>query len=280
MHKVYLFFILWVFVAGETGRAQTFDDFINQSFDCLDKENYVCAEEALKNAMRKEPGNPRNPLLLSNLGTIQRKLGKKEDALLSYTAALSSFNQKNNTILLMNRAALYAEMDSIYPALSDYMRVLEVEPDNEQALYSAGLIYIEKNDTSSARICFTKILKKDPRSIDGRAGYAMLSKISNDYRTAEMLFSEILKEKPDLFFLYLQRAEVYFASEKPSKALDDVNTYLKQYPDDEYAYFLRGKIKLALWETAGAYEDFQRAKLLGYDTEKINEMLRKLKVKG
>ena len=274
MMKPLFIFILLFSTIGKTS-SQTYDDFIRQSFDCLEKENYECAEKALKNAMRKEPANPRNRLLLSNLGTIQRKTGKYEDALLSYTAALSS--DPKNTILLMNRAALYAQIDSLSKALNDYNQVIEYDPDNFSALHSAGLIYIERGDTLSARNNFTRILKNDPRNIEGRSGFATLSKISGDYQTAELLFSEILKEKPEMYLLYLQRSEIYLASNKLAKALEDVNVYLKEYPDDEYAYFLRGQIKYEQWERAGACNDFQRAKLLGYDSEKLREMLKKCK---
>ncbi len=272
--KIQLLFILFL-LSANVGFAQTYDELINKSFDCLDKENYVCAEESLKDAMRKEPANPGNALLLSNLGTIQRKLGKFDDALLSYTAALASNRQ--NTVLLMNRAALYAQMDSLPAALNDYNEILTYNPDDEPALSSAGLIYIEMNDTLLARENFAKILKKNPRSIDGRVGFATLDKIAGDYATAELLFSEVLKEDPQNYYLYLQRSEVYFATNRFDKAMEDVNIYLGKYPDDEYAYFLRGQIKYGLWERMGACTDFQHAKLLGYDSKVLDEMLKKCK---
>ena len=68
--------------------AQTYEEWIQKSCDCIDKNDWMAAEEALKNAMREEPGNPANFALLCNLGTVQRRQGKKEEAVVSYTAAL------------------------------------------------------------------------------------------------------------------------------------------------------------------------------------------------
>ena len=78
-----------LFLSIGYGHAQTYEKFVEKSFDFLDKNDLVSAEESLRAAMRLEPGNPNNYALLMNLGTIQRRQGKLEDALLSYTAALS-----------------------------------------------------------------------------------------------------------------------------------------------------------------------------------------------
>ena len=78
-----------LFLSIGYGYAQTYEKFVEKSFDFLDKNDLVSAEESLRAAMRLEPGNPNNYALLMNLGTIQRRQGKLEDALLSYTAALS-----------------------------------------------------------------------------------------------------------------------------------------------------------------------------------------------
>ena len=40
--------------------AQTYEEWIQKSCDYFDKNDLVSAEEALKNAMREEPGNPAN----------------------------------------------------------------------------------------------------------------------------------------------------------------------------------------------------------------------------
>ena len=81
--------IIGLFLFIGNSFAQSYEEFIEKSYDFVDKGDLVSAEESLKAAMRKEPANPLNYALLTNLGTIQRRQGKLQDALVSYTSALS-----------------------------------------------------------------------------------------------------------------------------------------------------------------------------------------------
>ena len=46
----------------------------------INKEEYAKAEETILRVLRLEPSNYNNSLLLSNLGTIQRRQGRLEEA--------------------------------------------------------------------------------------------------------------------------------------------------------------------------------------------------------
>lgn len=100
--------IIGLFLFIGNSFAQSYEELIEKSYDFVDKGDLVSAEESLKTAMRKEPANPLNYALLTNLGTIQRRQGKLQEALISYTSALSG-HTKNITIL-ENRASLYTEL--------------------------------------------------------------------------------------------------------------------------------------------------------------------------
>ena len=56
-----------LFLSIGYGHAQTYEKFVEKSFDFLDKNDLVSAEESLRAAMRLEPGNPNNYALLMNL---------------------------------------------------------------------------------------------------------------------------------------------------------------------------------------------------------------------
>ena len=81
-------------LAQEMG-AQTYEQFVEKSFDLLDQNDLLAAGESLKAALRLEPANPNNYALLMNLGTIQRRQGLLEEALVSYSAALSRYPQRS-----------------------------------------------------------------------------------------------------------------------------------------------------------------------------------------
>ena len=131
--------IIGLFLFIGNSFAQSYEELIEKSYDFVDKGDLVSAEESLKAAMRKEPANPLNYALLTNLGTIQRRQGKLQEALISYTSALSG-HTKNITIL-ENRASLYTELGETEKALNDYNTLLIENPEHQEALYCRGLLY-------------------------------------------------------------------------------------------------------------------------------------------
>lgn len=93
--RLLLIFITFI-MATANCFAQSYEELIEKSYDFLDKKDLVSAEESLRAAMRLEPGNPMNYALLTNLGSIQRRQGKLQDALLSYTGRTQRTSQQSD----------------------------------------------------------------------------------------------------------------------------------------------------------------------------------------
>ena len=98
--------------------AQTYDELITRAMDAVEKDSLYQAEQLFKEALRLEPSNMRNALLFSNLGTIQRRMGKNDDAVESYSLALNL--TPYSVTMLLNRASLYLEMDYLDKAYVDF----------------------------------------------------------------------------------------------------------------------------------------------------------------
>ena len=136
--------VLLMFIAIAVS-AQSYYEWVDIADEHIAKQEWIEAEEALLQALRSEPANAQNSLLLSNLGTVQRYCGKYEEALQTYSMAL--FMTPRSTTLLRNRAALYAEMDSLDLACADYSHLILLDDSAEDALYNRALIYMQKGDT-------------------------------------------------------------------------------------------------------------------------------------
>jgi len=268
-------FILFLLLAGVcTGgmlTAQTYQDFIEKSYEYLDKDELLAAEESLRSAMRLEPGNPTNYALLTNLGTIQRRQGKKEEAILSYTAALS--RHPDNITILDNRASLYAEMGETEKAISDYNLLLSLNPINEDALYRRGILHLKQKDLMRAEQDFDKILEVNDKTVYGRLGHAILEKMRGNYDESERIYNYLIDKLPRDWTLYEGRADLYFMMGKNARAMADVNRVFIETEPSAAVYVLRGKIKLALYEREPAKKDFLKAKEMGYNSEIIDELL-------
>ncbi|GAB6394986.1 MAG: tetratricopeptide repeat protein [Bacteroidales bacterium] len=255
--------------------AQTYEQLIEKSYDFMDRNDLPAAEATLREALRREPGNPNNYALLTNLGTILRRQGKFDEAILSYTAALSRY--PDNALILGNRASLYLETGETEKALNDYNLLLLKDPANEDALYSRGMIYLQQKHFLWAEQDFDRILEANNASMYGRLGHAVLEKIRGNYTESERIYNYLIDKLPREWILYKGRADLYFMMGKNSRAMADLNKLFVESVPDAGLYVLRGKVKLAQYERETAALDFQKAKEMGYDPKAIEELLRMTK---
>jgi tetratricopeptide (TPR) repeat protein len=252
--------------------AQTYEELISKSYDCVETDDLVAAEESMKAAMRLEPANKLNFTLFSNLGTIQRRLGHLDDALLSYTMALNQ--QPKNELILENRATLYTEMGEMELAMGDYLTLLAVNPRHEEALYQRGLLYIQANNYILAEIDFERLMAINQESVKGRLGFAILEKVRQNYVECEEILNYLIGKYPNYLLLYEERAELFFLTNRRGRAMTDLNKVFAETPNPSAEMFvLRGRVKLAQYEKESAAIDFRKALSLGYDAETIENLL-------
>ena len=249
--------IIGLFLFIGNSFAQSYEELIEKSYDFVDKGDLVSAEESLKAAMRKEPANPLNYALLTNLGTIQRRQGKLQEALISYTSALSG-HTKNITIL-ENRASLYTELGETEKALNDYNTLLIENPEHHY-------MWAEQD--------FDKILEVNEKSVRARLGHAILEKMRGNYDESERIFNYLISEMPRDWILYEGRADLYFMMGKNARAMADIEKVFTESEPTANLYVLRGKIKLAQYEKERAALDFKKAESMGYNKEVIKELLK------
>ncbi|MGL4412491.1 MAG: tetratricopeptide repeat protein [Bacteroidales bacterium] len=264
--------LLLLLGATTTLSAQGYQDWIDQSFECSDVEDWVGAEECLKRALRLEPGNPQNAMLLNNLGSIQRRRGHLDEALQSYATGL--LFAPRSTAILMNRAGLFLDMDSVGGALDDYSTILQIEPNSSEALYARGMLLMEQNDTIGAAKDFKHMLKQNPNSSKARIGLASLNTQMGAFKEAERLYSIVLSVNPRDPDLYFRRAEMYFLWGKYVRSLEDLKLALDYDPDNALIYLLRGKNRLKLYERRQALMDFTKAKELGFNDPIVDEYIK------
>ena len=265
--------VLGLLLMVGTLRAQTYEEMIRKSYEYADRGDLPAAEEALKAAMHAEPANKNNFALLSNLGTIQRQQGKTDEALVSYTAALSL--QPKNKLILSNRAELFIEMGETEKALSDYQALLLLDPLDLDAYYRRGMLYIEMKDYMLADEDFEKIMSIDKESEQGRFGFALLDKARGNYEDSEAILSYLIEKSRTPLQYYEERAELYFQMKKNARAMADLNKIFAETNDvPAHLYVLRGKIKLAQFEKESAAIDFKKALELGYDKAVIDELIK------
>jgi tetratricopeptide (TPR) repeat protein len=276
--KKSIFFLVIIAICAldcSISSAQNYDELITRSFDYLDADSLPEAEEALREALRIEPGNPGNGMLLLNLGTIQRRQGKLKEAEESYTIGLAFL--PNNLTLLNSRAQLFAEMEKYPEAINDYTEVIYHEPENEDAYYERALCKLMNQDTLGARLDLEQIDRFNPNSAKSRLGMAYVYKAQQMWREASELYDALIERNPRNASLLRERAEVFYFSNRMGAALDDVNKSIDFDPRDPYSYLLRAQIRYAKGDREFARRDLNQALELGLNKEEVRDLIEKLK---
>ena len=96
----------------------------------------------VQTGIEMDPANMRNALLFTNLGTVQRRLGKIDDAIDSYTLSLNI--TPYSVVTLLNRASLYLEKNLFDRAYVDYCNVIDIDKTNKEALLFRAYIYMQR----------------------------------------------------------------------------------------------------------------------------------------
>lgn len=276
--KNFLFsFVIIAFFSAHIAElnAQTYEDYVTLSFDYIEQDSLKKAEEAIKNALKLEPGNPDNGLLLGNLGTIQRQQGKPQEAEQSYTIGLGFI--PNNLSLLNSRASLYAEMAEYDKAIDDYTSIIYQEAENEDAYYQRALCRLMNSDTLGARLDLEQIDKFNPQSAKSRLGMAYVYKAQRMWREASELYDALIKRNPNSASLYRERAEVFYLSSRMGAALADIDKSISLSPRDPYSYILRAQIRYARKDKEFARRDLNQALELGLPEAEAGDLIQKLK---
>lgn len=282
MKKTLLFLLLTV-VGSLPALSQTYDEWCERAVLATEQDSLERAEECIRQALRLEPANPRNALLFSNLGTIQRIQRRYEQALESYRLALNMAPM--SVPILMNHATLSLEMGQNDKARVDYSQVIELEPHNTEALLMRAYIYMQQRDYKFARLDYDTLLKVDPQSYSGRLGVATLCQREARYDEALIVLDGMLADKggtksyttSELAAVRVARAGVELDMLKPDQALLDLDEAIRLDPRQSEAYLMRGRVHLMLEKKTQAKRDLEKAVSLGIPQSEVRDLMNQCK---
>ena len=255
--------------------AQTYDELITRAMDAVEKDSLYQAEQWFKEALRLEPSNMRNALLFSNLGTIQRRMGKNDDAVESYSLALNL--TPYSVTMLLNRASLYLEMDYLDMAYVDYCNVIDLDDKNQEALRFRAYIYMRRRQYQDARNDYQRLLEAIPGEKTARIGMAMANQKLNRHRESLEEFNRLIVDYPKDASLLKARAELEIVMNSLEMALLDLEHAAKLDPNDADIYIMCGEIYLAQGKKREAYAVFEKAIELGVPRPLLEDRLKESK---
>ena len=236
--------LLLIFAMASTPmvRAQSaYYNYIDTAEMKIKKQNWLQAEHYILMALKAEPANKNNSLLISNLATVQRNQKKYIEALKNYDLALAM--TPKSVTLLKNRASLYLEIDSLSHAYMDYEKVTLLDREDIESRYYHGLIALRKGQIDVAKADFGDLLRINPYSPYTKEAQATLQKTLGNYEEAIEYYSDLIKmQETPSYHTLLNRAECYLEIEKLNEAETDIRHALAKAPTEAYLYVLRARL--------------------------------------
>lgn len=269
--KKYIYIVVLMCIGMQT-YAQTYEELVGKAMDAVEADSLYDAEKFFKEALNKEPANMGNSLLLSNLGTIQRRMGKNKEALESYTLALNK--SPHSVKILLNRASLYLELDYLEKAYSDYCNVIDLSPKNKEALQFRAYIYMRQRQYNEARNDYRMLLEEEPANKTARIGMVMANQKDGRYKEAFDELNRLVTDFPNDASLLKARAELEVEMNSLDLALLDLEEAVKKTPNDADIYVMCGDIYLMQGRKREAYVAFEKAIELGIPRPQLHDKLK------
>ena len=234
-------------------------------------DNWPRAEKAILEALRLEPANFSNSLLLANLGLVQSNMGQFDKALQSLSLGLNI--APSSAVLLNNRAHTYLMMDSVAKATLDLDRSLSIDSIQEWTLQTRAFIYLQDKNTKKAEDILQKMVVNFPNNPSVFSGLAVNAEYDGNYEEAKKLYQKALElnEKDDearesLIALLIKNNDYTAARSQIKKGLE-LNAENPMY------YLLRGYLHRLNFRLEEAQADKKIAVSKGLDASYVSSFI-------
>ena len=245
---------------------------VEQADEEAAKGNWEVATECLLGAMRSEPGNAQNVMLLSNVGMMQFYMG--EDSLALHTLTEARAMAPASVVILNNRARVLARMDRLDDALCDYNLIIEMDSTYASAYHDRGVVNLRRGRTDLAENDVARYRELRPSAADGKLLQAVVFGSTGRPREAIALYTELLKQKEESVY-FSARAMCYLETGELPEAAEDIARGLELDPDDPELYFCRARLNLLRYREEDARADGRRALEAGINPLRVKALFDK-----
>lgn len=269
-----ILFIIFFAVAFHSTRCNAQSDrymqLINEADSAIAECRWLDADSLMLDAMRLDPGNPTNVLLMSNMGIVRLNAG--QDSL-----ALEILNQAHriapvSVTVLSNRARVLQSMGRNAEAFYDYTRILELDSMVVEPRFMRAMMALSGGDLTTAERDCDVLQRHYPGHRQTMEALASLYTATNRPLDAIVQYTKLINKSKDVEY-YRGRAACYLMTDQLDEASTDIAEWLSITPDDAEAYIYRAYLNKRRYRNADAEADVQQARKLGIDPVRA-DMLR------
>lgn len=272
--------IIWLFILFLLGRHLCFPnsprylELADSADFFIARENWPKAEDKIIEALRLEPANFSNSLLLANLGLVQANQGRYPEALKSLSLGLNL--APSSSVLLNNRAHVYLMMDSINLAIADIEKSLRNDSIQEWPLQTLAFLRLQENNNDEALRLFKKLQKNFPNNTAALTGQAAIAEKKGEIQVAKSLYFSALERNPEDDETRQAYIFLLISSEDYSGARNQIRDGLALNPENPVFYLLRGYLHRLNFRNEEAIADKKIALSKGIDPVLADQFIPKL----
>lgn len=226
------------------------------------------ASRLLGEAMKLEPDNAGNIMLMSNLGMVRYRMGQDSLAIVTLTEAHRM--APSSVTILSNRAYILTELGYDSEAYEDYALIMELDSTDVDARLRHGVIALRDRKFDVAKADFEYLSRYYPSTPEAMTGMATLHCALGEYREALPYYNELLRGSRELEYL-TGRAMCNLMTDNLQEASDDIAEALQLSPDDPELYLYRAALNKMRFRPDDADSDARRAVSLGIDPARVRQ---------
>lgn len=234
--------------------------------EAVAQANWERAIACLQEAMRTEPANPHNVLLLSNVGMIQHYAGQDSTAL--HTLSEARAMAPKSPVILNNRAKVLTYIGRTDDALRDYDKIIEMDSTYADAYSGRASLLIGKDQYTQAEADILRYRELRPQDSQGLLLLAILYANTSRPQEAIDIYTELLKTDKEPLY-YSARAMCRLVAGELTDAADDIALGLEMDPEDPELYFCRAYLNHLRFRDADRDADAATALKLGISPTRV-----------
>lgn len=270
LRSLSILLIITIFSSLKTfSQSVGYYNLVDKADKAANEGKWAEAEEALRSALRLEPSNPSNVLLLSNLGMIQFYDGRPEEAVATLNDA--HWIAPNSVTILLNRGRILTALNQDIQAQADYTEAIRLDSTLVEPRFYRAMIALNRGDYASAVADVDTLAAQAPDDRLTNVAQATIFIQNEQWKEALTHLNTAIRIQPDASY-YASRALCRMMTDDPAGAADDIALGLELDPTDGELYLYRAMLNKLRYRPDDARADAEKAIMFGIDPNRVKAL--------
>jgi len=169
----------------------------------------------------------------------------------------------------MKKGVGFIRHDKFNEAITEFNKVIAINPESANAYYNLGFAYDKKGDLAEAISNFSKAIEIDPTLTDAYYNRAFAYYKKGNFNNAITDYSKVVEISPEAADAHYGLGLAYSKKGNLNKAISEYTEAIKARPDFALAYNARAVAYVTKNNYIGAMADATKAQSLGFRSRRL-----------